>query len=361
MKVAIITFHRATNYGAVLQAYALQEAVRQCGHECSILDYFCPTMEEYTAAFNMFEKEHKIKNYIVAGIKVPFRFIRKKRFQDFCKTYLRLSRPVKNLNEVSGVYDSFITGSDQVWNDYLTGNDMTYFLDFVNSDNKKNSYAACFGYESLPENLEKSYKKYLVKFNDISVRDETSKKIVRELVGDEKAVSVAVDPTLLWTEEFWKKFRRENQRGKYILVYSLNREIGLMKCAKELSEKYSMEILYICNDIFEVKKHSYVKHIFSPKPEEFISLIANAEYVITNSFHGTVFSLIFHREFYCEIQYGDKRNKRIEDLLEKVGCTNRIMTSEGEFDEKNNIIQWNVVDDRIANMRKNSLEYLKKL
>lgn len=361
MKVAIITFHRAINYGAVLQAYALQEAIRLKGYECTVLDYLCPTMEEYTASFNMFEKERKMRNYVVASIKAPFRLIRKKRFQAFCKKYLRLSKSVKNLDEISLSYDCFITGSDQVWNDYLTGNDMRYFLDFVNLDEKKKSYAACFGYEVLPKKLEESYKKYLKKFDKISVRDETSKKIVHQLLGDEKEISIDVDPTLLWTEAFWQKFKQDNHRGRYILVYSLNKEIGLMKCAKELSEKYNMDIWYICNDIFEMKKYSYTKHIFSPKPEEFLSLIANAEYVITNSFHGTVFSLIFHRKFYCETQYGGKKNKRIEDLLEEIGCTNHIMTSEGVIEEQNDKLQWNAVDEKIANMRKNSLEYLETL
>lgn len=361
MKIAIITFHRAINYGAVLQAYALQEAVRKKGYEISILDYACPVMEKYTASFNMFEKEHKIKNYIIAGIKVPFRFIRKKRFYSFCKKYLRLSKPVRDLEDVCEVYECFITGSDQVWNDYLTGNDMTYFLDFVNADNKKNSYAACFGYETLPENLKERYKECLSKFNNISVRDETSKKIVSELLGEKKEVSVVADPTLLWTENFWGKFKKENTQGKYIIVYSLNEEIGLMKCAKKISEKYKLKILYICNDILEIKKYSYAKHIFSPKPEDFVSLIANAEYVITNSFHGTVFSLIFHRNFYCETQYRDKKNKRIEDLLKDVGCTNRIMTNEGRIDEQNDRIQWNVIDERIENMRKKSMEFLEKL
>lgn len=361
MKVAIITFHRAINYGAVLQAYALQEAIRKKGHDCIILNYFCPTMEAYTAPFNMFEKEPNIKNYIIAGIKTPFRLIRKIRFYNFSKKYMRLSKPIKNLHEMDFDYDCFITGSDQVWNDYLTGNDMSYFLDFVNLDNKKMSYAACFGYELLPEELKKNYKMYLSKFNKISVRDEVSKKIIHELLRDKKEIFVTVDPTLLWTGDFWGKFRKSNSKGKYILIYSLNQEIGLMKCARELSEKYSMDILYICNDIFEIKKYSYVKHIFSPKPEDFLSLIANAEYVVTNSFHGTVFSLVFHRKFYCETQYGSKKNKRIEDLLEKIGCTDRIINNMGEVKEQNDMICWKTIDDKIESMRNDSLEYLEML
>ena len=359
MKVGIVTFHRAVNYGAVLQAYALQKAVEQLGNDCVILDYFCPEMEKYTKAFSMFNKKHIIKNYIIACVKAPFRKIRKRKFTAFCKKYLVLSEHIHNLQEEANRFDCFIAGSDQIWNDYLTGNDLTYFLKFVKDNHKKVSYAACFGMQSIPKSLQEQYKCQLAQFERISVRDETSKQLIEGLLGAGKEISIVADPTLLFGADFWSSFQSTNHEGRYVLVYSLNPEIGLMECAKKLRDKYGLKIIYICNDILEVKKYSYVKHLLSPTPEKFVSLIANANYVVTNSFHGTVFSIIFHKNFYCETNYGDKRNKRIEDLLEEVHCLDRIMNGEGMVQEKE--IDWEVVDEAIEQIRQKSISYLKNV
>lgn len=359
MKVAILTFQNALNYGAILQAYALQQAINKLGGDCEIIDYQCSYINEHYKTIR-FDNCKNIKKILVSASKIPFRQIRKNRFKNFSNTYVKLTASVDNdkIIDLNNNFDKFVVGSDQVWNYKLTGNDSHFFLDFVD-DKKKYSYAACFGFDEIPDNLKQDYFSCLKHFSEFSVRDVTSENILMNLFNGQKKVSVNVDPTLLLTKQDWENLSLDKSSDDYILIYSLNPRVLMDDLAKEMMIKENCKVYYICNDIYEYAKiPKEYKKIFSPNPKEFLSLFYNAKYVLTNSFHGTVFSILFHKRFFSEVNYGTHINHRINDLLNSLNLANRIIHK--NLDYSTNVIDYEKVDFNLKSMREKSLEYLKK-
>lgn len=362
MKIGIITFHRAINYGAVLQAWALQTAIKQFGCEVEILDYRNEWMESYSGIFYTYGKKICIKTILSVLRNLPVRFKRVQNYRRFNKKYLQLSHPLykKDLPAIENKYDSFITGSDQVWNNYLANFDDSYFLSFVKEKQKKNSYAASFGFSNFPKELKNDYRNRLNAFNKISVRESQGISLVKEICG--KSAILCVDPTMLIEKKQWECLLQPILRKKYILVYALNPIVHLMEYAEFLSETENLDICYISSEwknIWDYRENKRVKHIIAPSPRKFISLINEAEYVLTNSFHGTVFSLIFHTKFYSEIDYITKRNDRIESLLLNVGLQSRIITE--KLPEIGDNIDWMEVDKKMDSQKQTSENYLKNI
>lgn len=357
MKFGILTFHRALNYGAVLQAWALQKKINMIGYPCDILDYNSEQMKSYTAIINMFEKPKTLKSYLSAIQKSPFRMIRRIRFSNFVHKYLILTSKLSSQSLKSSYedYDGVVVGSDQVWNDYLTGFDKAYFLDFIEGK-KKLSYAASFGFAQIPNNLKKDYRNLLNSFTTISVREKSGADIIDELLR--KKADVCIDPTLLLDYKDWMYFIKNQKREKYILIYSINKNINLFECAIRLSQERNIKIYYICNEMHDMRKLSgvkSVKHILTPNPVEFLNLIYHAEYIMTNSFHGTVLSVIFQKKFFCETNYGEHQNHRIIELLDSLGLKNHIICSD-KISE--NTINWAEVEKHLKNEKEKSEQYL---
>lgn len=358
MEVGIITFHRALNYGAVLQAYALQTKLQDMGNEVYIIDYRNKKIEQINSIIRLDGRKRRgviIKELLAA----PFRWNRRNKFNKYIKERLNLysNFEPEEMGELCDKFDQFIVGSDQVWNPVLTGDDTTYFLNFVDDNEKKNSYAASIGLNNLTEEYYNELKENLLSFRKISVRENSAKLLLDKIV--EKDIDVVIDPTLLLESNQYTTTGSVSKK-KYILVYSLNTEINLMKEVISLAEKKNLSIYYVCNELYDLKKNrdAKVRHILNPSPNRFIDLIANAEYVATNSFHGTVFSIIFHKQFMCEVDYGVSYNSRIQDLLQECGLIDRIINSKSNFDD---LIEWDQVDTKIDRLRKDSLECLKTI
>ena len=203
MKIGIITFHRAVNYGAVLQAYALQHALEGLGAQAEILDYRNRYIESCYDPYSL--KGNKLKALAKIALLGGVRRKKNEAFRSFNKKYLRLSEAVyKDSEQLAGAekfYDAFITGSDQVWNTSCADFDPAYFLTFVKDKKKKNSYAASFGLSEIPKEYEAEYKKRLAGYRQISVREAQGRALVKELTG--RDVPVVLDPTLLLTEKDW--------------------------------------------------------------------------------------------------------------------------------------------------------------
>lgn len=362
MKIAIITFHRALNYGAVLQGWALQKKLQKLGHTVEIIDYNNGIIEETYRTFSLDKNSNIVKGLIKACIFFPFIVERKRRFMQFIKNNMNITSTVdsSNIKSLEKDYDLFITGSDQVWNNKLTGFDKAYFLDFVSDYNKKASYAVSLGMKKIPDHLYSEYKTLIENIEYLSMREQSGKEIIEALTN--RHAEVCLDPTLLLDREDWKGFHRSlKNRKKYILVYTLNPIIQLMDKTIELAEKEDLEIWYICNSLYNIKDYRWVKrlkHIMTPSPEEFVSLFANASYVATNSFHGTVFSIIHHINVLTEVEYRTHRNDRIEQLLDNLGLGDYIVDRKGNWSESP---CWDEVEKRLTSMRENSNSYLLNL
>lgn len=351
-KIGILTFHRALNYGAVLQAYALEKKIKDLDKESCVelIDYRCRKIENSRNIKSKL-KPFSLKNTIKSGALIW----KVKKFNNFLNV-MKISKEKyyeNNMRNIDNEYDKVIVGSDQVWNYTLTDKDYTYLLNFIEKDEKKYSYAASIGLKNFAEE-EKIYSEYLKRFNKISVRERESEAILNDIGVNINGVHL--DPTLLLTGKEWLEELnvKKECKEKYILVYNIPKPNKMLEVAEELSNKTNCKIIFIPNGIMPKSKNG--KIVF-PNVKKFIELFANAEYVITNSFHGTVFSILFEKKFLVELQENGKANARIETLLKICNLENKILNINNN-DEICNEINWKIVNEGLSKARKESEKYL---
>ncbi len=356
-KIGILTFHDTLNYGASLQSYALQEKISQMGAMVEVIDYKCiKFVKEYSPIFISQMSMRKIL-YMLLTLRTNIIKTRKKnRFQ---KKYIRMSRPYNNRNIQSSnnEYDIFITGSDQVWNWHLTDFDKTYFLDFVKEDTKKYSYAASFGLASIEAEKYEEYKELLSKFSEISIRENTGRRILSELY--EGRVNVSVDPVLLLTAEEWENIAITPRISDYILLYSINDTIAY-EYAVKLAKKTKKKLIYINAPI---KRIGPFKRVASIGPDEFMGWIKQAEYVVTDSFHGVVTSILFKKKF---VAFQNRRteantNSRIYDLLNRLDLIDRIVCDLSQMNVICEEISYHTVENKLNECIQDSDSFLKNI
>lgn len=350
-KVGIVTFHRALNYGAVLQSYALQKTVSSLGTDCEIVDYICPKITHDYTPFRVYKNDF-LKSFAKSCVMCRRRAKRRDAFQSFFKNYLvksSKSYDPQNIGELKKDYDLFISGSDQVWSPRCVGFDPAYFLTFAD-DKQKYSYAASFAVTKLPDEYLDEYKKRLSGFQKFSVREPSGEKLVNDLTG--KTAETHLDPTLLISPDEWKKIAVSKINKPYILIFTANPPVSLVNFALKLSKEKNLPIYYI-NDAPHPVKHG-INYVVAPTVEEFVGYFKNAEYVVTNSFHGTAFSVIFNKNVFVEFKNKSGRNIRSEGLLKSLGINREII--DGNCNETE--INWANVNEKIKNQTQESLNYL---
>ena len=352
-KIRILTFHYAHNYGAMLQAYALQRNLIKSNNEVKFIDYRKKNIEN---AYKIFKPLRKniVKWFKESYDTIKFYNMKKARYNAFknfsdCKLYL--TKKIENA-------DIYLTGSDQVWNPDIVGElSDIYTLNFGDAKIKRISYAASIGNSRIEEKYKEEYKKKISKIDYISVREEDGKKALEEII--DKPIEVVLDPTLLLTQEEWDKEIQEctNEKEKYILAYVVEENEEYRKIVNYLSEKTGLKIIH-----FE-KRNKYkniLRSAYTDGPLEFVNLIKNAEYVIATSFHATVFSIIFHKKFF--IVPHKKTGSRVTNLLEKLGIKNRTAYTLEDFEkiDYNFETDWNPVEEKLEQERKKSITWLDK-
>ena len=277
MKIGILTFHCAHNYGAVLQCYALQETLKGMGHEVEVIDYrpeFLLSPYEVWNIRRYGSYNSFLKRLMLECLTLSRGIVRHKAFDLFIQARLCLTKE----KTISSSFDAYIIGSDQVWNPNFGRMSDIDFLTFV-PENKRNSMAASFGVSNIKPEMEQYYKERLSKFNNISVREDSGKKIVEELTG-RTDVEVLVDPTMLLTPEEWDKVSKKPEQlnfNKYILCYFLG----------ELSEQRKKEIERVAkeNDCKIINILDKKDPFYETGPSEFLYLEKNAFLICTDSFH----------------------------------------------------------------------------
>lgn len=363
MNIGIMTYHRATNYGAVLQAFALQKKICDNLKEkdsCKIIDYRCKSIESMRILV------HFDKRFIKDIIRLPFvlknDILCIRRFDKFLKDNIILERIKNNdLDSISDTFDLYITGSDQVWNYDVCQKDDAYFLTFVKDDKKKRSYAASFGASRLFIRDKQRILQNLRGFSDISLRENTC---INELHSITSNIHIDIDPTLLIDEKEWEQVLNSSIKEKdYILVYCVAPPKELLQIAEKLSIKTGYRVIYLTNQLSKKIKYRKFEFVSGIGPSEFLSYIYNAKIVLTTSYHGTVFSLIFHKLFYAEIDSLNGHNDRIANLIKIIDETSFIR-KECVLDDmiKNEFhINWKAIDQKIDSIRRASERYLKNL
>ena len=360
MKVGILTFHNAINYGAVLQAYALQQTVVALGAECEIIDYRCPAVEKQYRRKKI--KECANWKVYVNDILSLHRLDKKKEaFRKFQFQNLILSERTENISEtVSEKYDVIIVGSDQVFNPKNTDGDSAYLLNF-NGKAKKTAYAASIGNNAFlnlwQEKYGIDYKMLLGKFAAMSFREKEAADFATQLLG--QTYRTVLDPVLLAGNPLWNRFVRPAPEEEYVFVYNLGNIPLLVDAVLKVQEKTGLKVYVANKDIKGDFLFRQYQDISSASPEEFLKRLSNARYVLTDSFHGTAFSILFHKNFYSVGNPGkDNANSRLRCLLSELGLENRMISSvDGvDFDA---ISDYEEVDRKIQAMRDDSLAWLK--
>lgn len=358
---ATITFHKAINYGAILQAYALQRSILNLRVNNEIINYDCKAISDGHKLFNM----KSIKTFLKSLIGFKMYYNKRRKFNLFIKKHIILTSSVdKNVlkgEEFNNKYDVFITGSDQVWNYEITKLDDAYFLNFVKDKNKIKSYAASFGISCIPEKYKLEYKNYLKRFSSILVREKTGVGIVKNLIDTK--VNIVLDPVFLLNKDSWDKIvfktKFDNIKDQYILVYMRTPYIKLF--AEKLSIKYKIPIFNI-EELILKNKNKVGNTESELGPEEFISAIKNAKFVVTASFHAIIFSIVYNKEFFINTVDKTKENRssRQKDLLNLLEINDREIFN---HDDDNDFIpiDWNDVNKKLEFERNKSLNELKKI
>lgn len=350
-KIGIVTFHRALNYGAVLQGYALQRTITSLGAKCDIVDYICPRITHDYKPFRV-EKKGFLKSFAKSCVMCRRRAKRRDAFQSFfnnCIVKSKKQYTPENISQAKNDYDLFISGSDQVWSAHCVGFDPAYFLTFADS-RQKYSYAASFANTQLPDYRIEEYKKRLADFQQYSVREESGVKLVKDLTG--KDAYTHLDPSLLLSADEWSEIAVRKLQQPYILIYTANPPISLVEFAKKLSEEKNMPIYYI-NDAPHPVKNG-INYIVAPSVEEFVGYFKYASYVVTNSFHGTAFSTIFNKSMFVELKNKSGRNIRSEGLLQLLGIQREIVNGNATETE----IDWEKVNQKLVDCTADSKKYL---
>ena len=360
MDFLTITCHSAFNYGAILQTYALYKYLTNCGLTGKVIDY----QPKY---FNKAKTNNILKKIVRPILRYPDLKKGKKVFGNFLKENVCLTTKMKDRTDLLEHLEKskvYITGSDQVWNcsDGGVGNDDSFFLDFVSDkESKKVSYAASIAMSKLNSEQEERFKKLLDDFTYISVREKTAVDLLRNLGIDN--VEQVVDPVYLLNENDWKelvkksKLKKKLENERYILVYGFLQQKNVYEYARKLGKNMSLKIFNV-NTMIEDYLLKTDKYFWNVAPEDFLALIYYSTEVVTNSFHGLSFSIIFQKNFHLFGKNGNS-NSRMFDMARLVGLENRIIKNSNEI--LTNEIDYSSVKKILEKSISSSKEYINKI
>lgn len=354
MKIGILTFHKAYNYGAILQTFALQKKLTEMGYESEIIDYLSKEKKKDIQLFS-YKSDESIKYNVVNFIKDIYRVWKNRKFNEFIFKELKLSAAsystfdeMKVLDD-SDTYNVYIVGSDQVWNINNNKNDKTYLLSFVNKYSKKCSYAASIGNAEFNTETHDLYFNELSKFRVLTVREQSS--IDKFDFLSLNHAKVCLDPTLLLDKTIYSSIASKRvERNRYAFLYTIEEERNLRNFAKNFCK---------INHLKLIDSKRSMSFFYHSSPYDFLSFIQNADYVFTNSFHGTAFSVILQKQFVTEVNTKYRLNNRSFDLLSKLGISSRDIDAR-DFQPKK-IIDYDSVQKKINLLRHQSTAVLKEI
>lgn len=381
MKTATVTWINYNNYGTVLQAYALQKAIEQLGHENEILSD-AEVLKAFRAAHPgkhrpiVRREPEGLSDKLLRVAGEPCRILRSilartspeayampyESSQNACDIFRREKLKIRNdispreLPELNGQYDAFVCGSDQIWSVFEENFNPYYFLDFATG--KKIAYAPSLGTDRIPEETAAKIRELLRDFSGLSAREEASARQLAEITGRE--VPWVCDPTLLHDRSFWADFARDVAPvgKKYLLCYFLEDKPWYFSYARELSKKLGLTLLLIPNK-WEHLQHSFV--VKKPVgPEAFVSLFQHADYVLTDSYHGSIFSMIFEKDFQYLQRFAEEdprsQNIRVESLFGYLGNNQQIVSEDIVHAERE--LSYEQINEKLSLFRHESNQYL---
>ena len=365
MNAGLITFHFANHYGAQLQAYATMRAVEQLGTPCEIIDYRLP----HTTQTNRLYQKGKSPKTVLTNLHTALHngplARRNARFAAFVEEQMRCGstryETIRQLQENPPKYDLYISGSDQIWSPSIFANgrfDPAFFLTFA-GEGRKISYASSFGGAAIPVSMEEELEGYLASFDQVSAREDQARQVLERAM--EQEVPTVLDPTLLLTGADWGEIAvPPRMEGPYILCYFISDYTSLLPYLQAVQKETGYPIVQLAG--MRRRVPGAKKIVFDAGPREFLGLFQNAAYVITNSFHGTVFSLQFEKPFFTAVSPREQKqpeHSRIYHLLNLAGQTRRIIGLP-DTAAPGDKIPYEDVNARLAGERESSLSYLRR-
>ena len=352
MKIGILTVHRAINVGAVLQCYALQEVLKSLGHDVWVINYVQEKVERVDR--KVYDWKERIK-MLTHGHLRGFFFYRLvqnsaarsyKRYDDFLSQYLRLTPPCDK-NHIPTNFDRYIIGSDQLWNSNIFGyHDNVFWGNFTRSKQSKvMAYAPSSSKRNLSESNQEFIRKSLNNFDYLSSRE----KEVTDYLNTHFGVSAqtVLDPTLLAERSIWEKMRTDGYVSeKYVLVYGARPYANNPKILNEMAGRLAQQM------------NCKVRNLEYETIPGYVDLVANASAVVTSSFHGVAFSLIFNRPLYA-VQYSDEQDARYVNLLNGLGASDMLVDVNDEM--KTRDFDFSVIEANLCKMRQESISFIKQI
>ena len=375
-KVGLAVCYDTKNFGSQLQVLATIKKVEDLGHETEIIQY----KKKLTPIF-VLQTIPRLFNVSFVKAKLHSKNIRKQiekhqdiaksvsvrngRFNQFVeKHFTNLSKPYKGwenlVRESAKKYDVFLCGSDQLWLPNNLGSHF-YTLEFAPDDKPKIAYATSFGVSQIPERQKKATAKYLNRFQHLSTRELAGQKIIQELTG--KKASVVCDPTLLFDANSWKRIIPDRRviDEPYVFCYFLGTNEEHRKAANELKKKTGLKLVtcpYLDNFVERDQQFGDIQ-MFDIDAADFVNLIRHAEYILTDSFHGSVFSILHHKKFMTFNRFTagtNSRNSRIDSLCTLLGLSERRFN--GNVMDVKNDVDYVGVEERLSKLRVDSIKYL---
>ena len=357
-KIAIITWNTYHNFGTFLQAYALQQYLYALGYENKILD-------DHIIIGNNVNWKFKIKKILWALSRKSYRIYARssynsdKLFDNFKKEYLNTDNNIMPLIDLDKKYDIFICGSDQIWNPFLLENPKQTFYYAAFSKKKKIAYAPSIGVSDIPSQYKEKVRTLISSFCNLSLREDQGVESISKIVP--KEVIKVVDPTLLLSREEWEKILPKNTNTeKYVLGYFLTPNTLYINATIAYAKRKSLKFKLFFTD------ESYLKYdcdLISAGPIEFLNNIKYAEFLFTDSFHGSIFAKIFHIQFFTLKRFGNiekGQDSRVENLLDLFGLRYRLIENENIKDLVDSPnIDFEKVDYNVSRYINESKKYLK--
>lgn len=380
-KIGLAINYDYPDYGGMLQAYATYYKLKKLGYEPEALNidnlagsikkrkikYFAKNILDFSIVkekWQIVSKKLRIKLDKEFGRNMTTRY---KAFESFCKEKFCTSKVFADWNDISKSchsYKAVVVGSDQLWLPSNIEGDY-YTLNFVPDTVKKIAYATSFGVAEIPKAQEQKADVYLNRINFLSAREESGKKIIKRFTG--RDVPLVCDPALLLDSDEWDETATPDRiiKEPYIFCYFMGNNPWQRKFVLELKKKTGCKVVSLLHlDQYIASDEDYVDEApYDVSPADFVNLVKNADYVCTDSFHGTVFSIIYGRKFFTFKRFSEKAtlstNTRIDTLLKRMELKERLVLEKNTVDEMlERTIDFDVVHDRLVEFRKDSLKYL---
>ena len=362
-KVLYLTRHAVANYGSVLQAYATEKAIESTGNQAVCINYYRADEKPKKLVNTRLITSKWNKNIITKLIflvtqKPVYRYadMKFKKYRSILSVTDKEYNTCKQLKEDCPEAEVYLTGSDQVWNTVTCGEiDPVYFMSFLDDSKKRVSYSASFGGSSVDPKDKEVITNYLKKYDTVTIRENSGVKIAEDLGVEATQV---LDPTFLLNKKQWQELMPiKKEKTPYVLVYQLHPNKDFVKYAKAFAEKKGLKLIRISHCFHHVVRSG--KFVCCPSPGDFLRYIKDAQYFLTDSFHGTAFAIGLNTQFVNVLP--NSYSERITSILQLIGYENRILKSYDDFNIADEKIDYKKVNEKIEKERKKSFEILKKM